>query len=104
MANRHFGKIGDVWKHRPLAEILNIGTPRRYWESHAEAARYPLTHSHERDYGIYHFLDSQWNPKLRCGTVARSKSIVVHTLLWRGRNEHSKICELHRAIRATFAG
>ncbi len=57
MANRHFGKIGDIWKHLPLAEILNIETPRRYWESHAASARYPLTHSDERDYGIYHFID-----------------------------------------------
>ncbi len=38
MANRHFGRIGDVWKHLPLAEILLLETPRRYWETHAGSA------------------------------------------------------------------
>gem|GEM_PF-3449085 len=35
MANKHFGSIGDIWKHLPLAEILEIERPRNYWESHA---------------------------------------------------------------------
>jgi hypothetical protein len=33
MANTHYGEIGDIWKHLPLAEILAIERPRRYWES-----------------------------------------------------------------------
>ena len=33
MANRHYGRIGDVWKHLPLAEILRIERPGEYWES-----------------------------------------------------------------------
>jgi 23S rRNA A2030 N6-methylase RlmJ len=56
MANKHFGNIGDIWKHLPLAEILAIEGPRAYWESHAGSARYALTHCHERDYGIFGFL------------------------------------------------
>jgi 23S rRNA (adenine2030-N6)-methyltransferase len=56
MANKHYGNLGDIWKHLPLAEILSIEKPMRYWESHAGSARYPLTHSAERDYGIYHFF------------------------------------------------
>jgi 23S rRNA A2030 N6-methylase RlmJ len=57
MANRHFGNIGDIWKHLPLAEILRIESPLRYWESHSGSARYVLTHSPGRDFGIYYFLD-----------------------------------------------
>jgi 23S rRNA A2030 N6-methylase RlmJ len=57
MANTHYGNIGDIWKHLPLAEILAIEKPSRYWESHAGSAEYPLTHSGERDYGIFYMLE-----------------------------------------------
>jgi 23S rRNA A2030 N6-methylase RlmJ len=53
VANRHFGNIGDIWKHLPLAEILAIEKPARYWESHAGSAQYALTHSAARDYGVF---------------------------------------------------
>lgn len=53
MANIHFGRIGDVWKHLPLAEILTIERPHHVWESHAGSAYYDLTPSYERDYGVY---------------------------------------------------
>ncbi len=56
MANQHFGNIGDVWKHLPLAAILAAERPGRYWESHSGAARYPLSPSLARDYGIFYFL------------------------------------------------
>ena len=55
MANVHYGNIGDIWKHLPLAEILAIESPSRYWESHAGSSHYALTHSPERDYGIFYF-------------------------------------------------
>ena len=56
MANHHYGRIGDIWKHLPLAEILEIEQPAEYWESHAGSARYPLTHSWQRDFGVFYFL------------------------------------------------
>lgn len=56
MANRHFGNIGDIWKHLPLAEILAVEKPHRYWESHAGSAQYRLRRSAARDYGIYYLL------------------------------------------------
>jgi 23S rRNA (adenine2030-N6)-methyltransferase len=56
MANRHFANIGDIWKHLPLAEILAIESPSHYWESHAGSAEYTLTHSLERDYGVFYFI------------------------------------------------
>ena len=57
MANIHYGRIGDVWKHLPLAEILSIEQPKDYCESHAGSAWYPLTHSWERDYGVFYFFE-----------------------------------------------
>lgn len=65
MANRHYGEIGDIWKHLPLAEILAIEKPEQYWDSHSGAATYPLTHSLGRDYGIYFFRsNARKNPIL----------------------------------------
>ena len=57
MANVHYARIGDVWKHLPLAEVLRTERPGRYWESHAGSSSYPLTRSPERDYGVFHFLE-----------------------------------------------
>ena len=57
MANVHYAQIGDVWKHLPLAEVLRIERPSRYWESHAGSSTYPLTRSPERDYGAFAFLE-----------------------------------------------
>jgi len=57
MANVHYASIGDVWKHLPLAEILQIECPRRYWETHSGSSSYPLTRSPERDYGAFAFLE-----------------------------------------------
>ena len=56
--NIHYGKIGDVWKHLPLAQILSIEKPKYYWDSHSGSAVYTLTHSWERDYGVYYFLEN----------------------------------------------
>lgn len=58
MANLYFGEIGDVWKHLLLMEVLGIERPRRYWESHAGSARYPLRPSAGRRFGVYRFLDA----------------------------------------------
>ncbi len=55
--NRYYGNIGDVWKHLVLAELLALEPPKRYWETHAGSASYPLTHSPDRDYGIYRFIE-----------------------------------------------
>ena len=57
MANPHFAKLGDVWKHLPLVEALRREPPAAYCETHAGAAWYPLTPSPERRYGIYAFLE-----------------------------------------------
>lgn len=51
MANHHFAKLADVWKHLPLAEVLACDRPRHYWESHAGSAEYAMVDDAERRYG-----------------------------------------------------
>ena len=57
MANRHFAKVADVWKHLPLVEVLSIERPRRYWESHAGSAVYEMADDAERRYGALRFIE-----------------------------------------------
>ncbi len=57
MANHHFGKFADVWKHMVLDEVLAHVKPARYAETHAGSAAYPMIHDAERDYGVLQFLD-----------------------------------------------
>jgi 23S rRNA A2030 N6-methylase RlmJ len=65
MANRHFGKLADIWKHLPLAEILKIEHPSHYWESHAGSARYEMVDDAERRFGAQRFLEVSGNyPRL----------------------------------------
>ena len=85
MANIHYAKIGDVWKHLPLAEVLAIERPGRYWESHAGSSSYPLTRSPERDYGVFLFLE-------RAGSSSALKGSAYLRLLYlreRGRTPHT---------------
>lgn len=56
MANRHFGKLADVWKHLPLAEILAIERPDHYCETHAGTASYDMVDDPERRFGVARFL------------------------------------------------
>jgi 23S rRNA A2030 N6-methylase RlmJ len=57
MANRHFGKLADVWKHLPLAEILAIERPDHYCETHAGSASYDMVDDPERRFGVTRLLD-----------------------------------------------
>jgi 23S rRNA A2030 N6-methylase RlmJ len=57
MANRHFGKITDVWKHGVLAEALDREPPARYAETHAGSGAYTIVHDREREFGILRFLE-----------------------------------------------
>ncbi|MES2640677.1 MAG: hypothetical protein V4850_14375 [Myxococcota bacterium] len=57
MANRHFGKFGDVWKHLPLAEVLRLEAPLRYVESNAGDPEYLLPHDAYRDAGAWRYLE-----------------------------------------------
>lgn len=55
MANRHFGKLGDVWKHLPLCEVLAQERPALYAETHAGSAAYTPIDDAERCYGVHRF-------------------------------------------------
>jgi len=57
MANRHFGKLSDVWKHAALGEVLEREPPRRYAETHAGSGAYPIVYDEERQFGILRFLN-----------------------------------------------
>ena len=56
MANQHFGKISEVWKHGVLAEVLDTDRPSGFAETHAGSAFYPMRRSPERDYGVLRFF------------------------------------------------
>lgn len=58
MANHHFGKFADVWKHLVLNEVLAGEKPERYAETHAGSAAYPVIDDAERRYGVLGFLSS----------------------------------------------
>jgi 23S rRNA A2030 N6-methylase RlmJ len=61
VANRHFGKVADVWKHLALLEVLARERPVGYAETHAGSAVYPMVDDPERRFGIRHFLDTAPN-------------------------------------------
>jgi 23S rRNA (adenine2030-N6)-methyltransferase len=52
MPYRHYGEIGDVWKHLPLCEILTMTHPRVYVETNAAFAGYALAETPARRYGV----------------------------------------------------
>lgn len=57
MANRHFGKVADVWKHLLLVEILAVDQPANYGETHVGSAGYQLVDDDERRFGVVRFLE-----------------------------------------------
>ena len=48
MANQHFGKFADVWKHLLLVEVLAREQPARYAETHAGSGAYRWIDDAER--------------------------------------------------------
>jgi 23S rRNA (adenine2030-N6)-methyltransferase len=56
MSYPHFGRIGDVWKHLPLGEILKIEKPRIYVETNSAHPQYKVIDDWRVDYGINWFL------------------------------------------------
>lgn len=58
MANHHFGKLADVWKHAVLLEVLDREPPARYGETHAGSGAYPLARDAERRFGVFQFLEA----------------------------------------------
>jgi hypothetical protein len=82
MANPHFGKLADVWKHAVLTEVIGCEPPERYAETHAGSAAYPMVHDAERHYGILGFLAvAPGSPVL-----ARSRYRALTTPFLRGRD------------------
>lgn len=57
MANHHFGKFADIWKHLVVNEVLASVRPTRYAETHAGSGTYPMVADPERQYGALRFID-----------------------------------------------
>ena len=72
MANRHFGKLSDVWKHAALAAVLEREPPQRYAETHAGSGAYPIVHDAERQFGILRFLDVAARSEVLAGSRYRA--------------------------------
>ena len=111
MANQHFAKFADIWKHLPLAEALRVDQPRRYWETLAGSGSYLLTESPERDFGLYWFLPRALKSELAdslyvelLSSEAGTDEVPVHypgsamfAMLTLGRNAHDYVlCDLDR--------
>lgn len=72
MANHHFGKFADVWKHLVVAEVLDATRPTTYAETHAGSAAYPMVGDAERRYGVLGFLEAlSSSPVLASSAYAR---------------------------------
>lgn len=54
---KHYGKIGDIWKHLPLCNVISIESPLVYVETNSAYCEYSLAQSDEQKYGIYNFND-----------------------------------------------
>ena len=56
MGYRHYGEIGDIWKHLPFCELLRLEAPLTHVETNSAFFDYHLDDSPEKAYGIGHFL------------------------------------------------
>jgi 23S rRNA A2030 N6-methylase RlmJ len=74
MANHHFGKFADVWKHLVLDEVLAATKPARYAETHAGSAAYRMVDDEERRYGVLGFRSWQRSATL---TAARYTQVLA---------------------------
>jgi 23S rRNA (adenine2030-N6)-methyltransferase len=54
---QHYGKIGDIWKHLPLCNVISIENPNIYIETNSACYEYSLAQTDEQKYGIYNFMD-----------------------------------------------
>lgn len=71
MANHHFGKFADVWKHLVVNAALEGAAPKRYAETHAGSAAYPMVNDPERQYGVLGFLRGSKPPALEAAGFTR---------------------------------
>jgi 23S rRNA (adenine2030-N6)-methyltransferase len=57
VANRHFAKLADVWKHLVLAEVLAVDRPDALFDTHAGHALYAMADDAERRFGVLGFME-----------------------------------------------
>lgn len=71
MPYKHSGEIGDVWKHLPLCDILQIELPKRYFETNAAFAEYILPITDQTKYGIFYAFEQVDNKTLQDSTYLK---------------------------------
>lgn len=57
MPYKHYGNIGDIWKHLPLCSFLDIERPSRFIETNSASPIYELDKNPSREYGIFTYID-----------------------------------------------
>jgi len=66
MGYKHFGEIGDIWKHFPLCDVVKIENIQTYVETNSAYFDYNLENTKEQAYGIGHFINkSKTNNRLQ---------------------------------------
>ncbi|MFO8020781.1 MAG: 23S rRNA (adenine(2030)-N(6))-methyltransferase RlmJ [Promethearchaeia archaeon] len=68
MGYKHYGNIGDIWKHLPLCSFLTNEEPRFYIETNSARPIYRLNHNPAREYGVYTFFRRVENSTLLSNT------------------------------------
>ncbi|MBN2542158.1 23S rRNA (adenine(2030)-N(6))-methyltransferase RlmJ [bacterium] len=68
MPYRHYGNLGDIWKHLPLCSFLVNEEPQEYIESNAAFSLYRLEGTPEQEYGIFTFLTQKYKSDIICGS------------------------------------
>ncbi len=82
MAYRHYGNIGDIWKHLSLCDIVSGEEVKTYVETNSAYFDYKLENTPGQQYGIGHFSrKAASNKKLRESEYFR----VISPYLSKGR-------------------
>lgn len=77
MPNTHFGEIGDVWKHLPLATLLSLEQPSEFWETHSGSPVYPLVNP-KNTQNLQNEVFSRWW-KIEFGVVHYFRNTIIQT-------------------------
>ena len=56
MSYKHYGEIGDIWKHLPLCEVITMERPTVYVETNSAYSQYSLDRTPAQEYGIFNVI------------------------------------------------
>ncbi len=61
---KHYGNIGDIWKHLPLCAFLKHEKPLTYIETNSASPIYTLTKDPQKEYGIFTYMNRVTRSKI----------------------------------------